>query len=356
MTDRNGTEGNCSPEEKEKVLFRAHIAHLGISGRKKIRGMLEHPEEWSGDPEEIFTGAEQFLTDLSDRGIRFLTPEYPEWPERFASLSDPPEWLFVRGSLPPEQVPSVSVIGSRNASAYGLRMAEYLAGELGRRNVSVISGLAAGIDCAAQTAAVNEGGKSFGVLGCGVNICYPSANYELFRGLSEKGQGGIISEYPPDTPPLKQNFPDRNRLIAALCDILVVVESRGPKSGTQITVGQALDQGKAVFAVPGRITDPLSRGCNELIRDGASILTSAGDLLEYIGLNASRCMPDLRKTRRKLSPCERRVLNALKEKSCFPDDIIRETGLPADRVMTVLLDLELNGLVSQTSANYYTAL
>ena len=335
MTDRNGTEENWSPVEKEKILLRAHVAHLGISGRKKIRGMLEHPEEWSGDPEEVFTGAEQFLTDLSDRGIRFLTPEHPEWPERFASLSDPPEWLFVRGSLPPEQVPSV---------------------ELGRRNVSVISGLAAGIDCAAQTAAVTEGGKSFGVLGCGVNICYPSENYELFRGLSEKGQGGIISEYPPDTPPLKQNFPDRNRLIAALCDILVVVESRGPRSGTQITVGQALDQGKAVFAVPGRITDPLSRGCNELIRDGASILTSAGDLLEYIGLNASRCMPDLRKTRRKLSPCERRVLKALKEKSCFPDDIIRETGLPAERVMTVLLDLELNGLVSQTSANYYTAL
>ena len=340
MTDRNGTEENWSPVEKEKILLRAHVAHLGISGRKKIRGMLEHPEEWSGDPEEVFTGAEQFLTDLSDRGIRFLTPEHPEWPERFASLSDPPEWLFVRGSLPPA------------AAA----MAEYLAGELGRRNVSVISGLAAGIDCAAQTAAVTEGGKSFGVLGCGVNICYPSENYELFRGLSEKGQGGIISEYPPDTPPLKQNFPDRNRLIAALCDILVVVESRGPRSGTQITVGQALDQGKAVFAVPGRITDPLSRGCNELIRDGASILTSAGDLLEYIGLNASRCMPDLRKTRRKLSPCERRVLKALKEKSCFPDDIIRETGLPADRVMTVLLDLELNGLVSQTSANYYTAL
>ena len=194
MTDRNGTEENWSPVEKEKILLRAHVAHLGISGRKKIRGMLEHPEEWSGDPEEVFTGAEQFLTDLSDRGIRFLTPEHPEWPERFASLSDPPEWLFVRGSLPPEQVPSVSVIGSRNASAYGLRMAEYLAGELGRRNVSVISGLAAGIDCAAQTAAVTEGGKSFGVLGCGVNICYPSENYELFRKKKKKGQGGIISE------------------------------------------------------------------------------------------------------------------------------------------------------------------
>ena len=121
-------------------------------------------------------------------------------------------------------------------------------------------------------------------------------------------------------------------------------------------MGQALDQGKNVFAVPGRITDPLSRGCNELIRDGASILTSAGDLLEYIGLKASRCMPDFRKTKRKLGAEERRILRMLKEKPCFPDVIIRETGLPADRVITLLLDMELNGLVSQTSANYYTAL
>ena len=356
MTDRNRTEEGGSPGDREDLLLRAHIASLGGMGRKKIREMLTSPENWPEDPEKAFSKAEQYLSRLSEQGIRFLTPEHPDWPARFASLSDPPEWLFVRGGLPPETVPSVSVIGSRNATSYGLRMAEYISEELGRRGVSVISGLAAGIDCAAQTAAVTAGGRSYGVLGCGVNICYPSENYELFRGLSEKGQGGIISEFPPDTPPVRMNFPDRNRLIAALGDVLVVVESRGPRSGTQITVGQALDQGKSVFAVPGRITDPLSRGCNELIRDGASILTSAGDLLEYIGMKASRCMPDVRKTVRKLGRDERRVLRVLKEKSCFPDVIIRETGLPADRVVSLLLDLELNGLISQTSANYYTAL
>ena len=356
MTDRNRSEKSGSSEGREYLLLRARIAGLGVMGRKKIREMLASPEAWLEDTEAAFSEAEQYLARLSEQGIRFLTPEHTDWPSRFAALSDPPEWLFVRGGLPPETVPSVSVIGSRNATSYGLRMAEYISGELGRQGVSVISGLAAGIDCAAQTAAVTEGGRSYGVLGCGVNICYPSENYELFRGLSEKGQGGILSEFPPDTPPVKMNFPDRNRLIAALGDVLVVVESRGPRSGTQITVGQALDQGKNVFAVPGRITDPLSRGCNELIRDGASILTSAGDLLEYIGLNASRCMPDFRKTKRKLGAEERRILRILKEKPCFPDVIIRETGLPADRVITLLLDLELNGLVSQTSANYYTAL
>ena len=356
MTVKNRSEESGSFGDREGLLLRARIASLGIMGRKKIREMLASPEDWLEDPEDTYSEAEKYLEKLSEQGIRFLTPDQKDWPSRFAALSDPPEWLFVRGGLPPETVPSVSVIGSRNATSYGLRMAEYLSGELGRQGVSVVSGLAAGVDCAAQTAAVTAGGRSYGVLGCGVNICYPSENFELFRGLSEKGQGGIISEFPPDTPPVKMNFPDRNRLIAALGDVLVVVESRGPKSGTQITVGQALDQGKNIFAVPGRITDPLSRGCNELIRDGASILTSAGGLLEYIGLNASRCMPDLRKTKKRLGADERRILRVLKEKPCFPDVIIRETGLPADRVLTLLLDLELNGLVSQTSANYYTAL
>ena len=356
MKDKNGTEERRALRNREDLLLRARIADLGVMGRKKIREMLAFPEEWLQDPEEEYCEAEKYLAGLAEQGIRFLTPDQKDWPSRFASLSDPPEWLFVRGGLPPETVPSVSVIGSRNATSYGLRMAEYISEELGRQGVSVISGLAAGIDCAAQAAAVTAGGRSYGVLGCGVNICYPSENYELFRGLSEKGQGGIISEFPPDTPPVKMNFPDRNRLIAALGDVLVVIESRGPRSGTQITVGQALDQGKSVFAVPGRLTDPLSRGCNELIRDGAYILTSAGDLMEYIGLKASRCMPDLRKTKRRPGTDERRILRILKEKSCFPDVIIRETGLPADRVITILLDLELNGLVSQTSANYYTAL
>ncbi|MBQ7536129.1 MAG: DNA-processing protein DprA, partial [Stomatobaculum sp.] len=344
MTDRKRIEELKRNLEQESTLLRAHVACLGGMGREKVREMLRTPEDWLEDPEDAFSKARLFLSGLSEQDIRFLTPEHPDWPARFAALNDPPEWLFVRGELPPEEKPSAAVIGSRNASSYGLRMAEYLSEELGRHGVSVISGLAAGIDCAAQTAAVTAGGRSYGVLGCGVNICYPADNYELFRGLSEKGQGGILSEYPPDTPPLKMNFPDRNRLIAALGDVLVVIESRGPRSGTQITVGQALDQGKTVFAVPGRITDPLSRGCNELIRDGASILTSAADLLEYIGLETTRHMPDLRKSTKKLKPEERRILKLLNEKPGFPDAVIRETGLPADRVMMILLDLELNGL------------
>ena len=358
MTEKYSREEQdlCPEEQKDRFLLRASLACRGVMSRPEIRRLLaaspgEEPQDRSS-----LEAAESWLSALREEGIRFLTPELPSWPRRFAGLSDPPEWLFLKGGLPPEEIPSVSVIGSRDASSYGLRMAEYFSQELGRRNVPVISGLAAGVDCAAQAAAVTAGGKAYAVLGCGVNICYPAENYELFRGLSENGEGGVISEYPPDSPPLKRHFPERNRLIAALGDILLVMESRGPKSGSQITVTQALDQGKTVFALPGRITDPLSKGCNDLIRDGAFILTTPTDLLRYLGIGTDGTENRPEKLRRRLGRNARAILSQLKEKPCFPDEIIRKTGLSSGKVMSILLDLEMSGLVTQTAANCYTIL
>ena len=358
MTEKYSREEQdlCPEEQKDRFLLRASLACRGVMSRPEIRRLLaaspgEEPQDRSS-----LEAAESWLSALKEEGIRFLTPELSSWPRRFAGLSDPPEWLFLKGGLPPEEIPSVSVIGSRDASSYGLRMAEYFSQELGRRNVPVISGLAAGVDCAAQAAAVTAGGKAYAVLGCGVNICYPAENYELFRGLSENGEGGVISEYPPDSPPLKRHFPERNRLIAALGDILLVMESRGPKSGSQITVTQALDQGKTVFALPGRITDPLSKGCNDLIRDGAFILTTPTDLLRYLGIGTDGTENRPEKLRRRLGRNARVILSQLKEKPCFPDEIIRKTGLSSGKVMSILLDLEMSGLVTQTAANCYTVL
>lgn len=358
MTEKNLREEQdlCPEEMKGRFLLRASLACRGVMSRPEIRRILAAaPEEEVPDGASL-EAAESWLSALREEGIRFLTPELPSWPRRFAGITDPPEWLFLKGGLPPEETPSVSIIGSRNASSYGLRMAEYFSQELGRRNVPVISGLAAGVDCAAQAAAVTAGGKAYAVLGCGVNICYPAENYELFRGLSENGEGGVISEYPPDSPPVKMHFPERNRIIAALGDILLVMESRGPKSGSQITVTQALDQGKTVFALPGRITDPLSRGCNELIRDGAFILTTPSDLLRYLGVGTEGAENSPGKYRRRLDRNSRLVLSQLKEKPCFPDEIIRKTGLSSGKVMSILLDLEMSGLVTQTASNCYTSL
>ncbi len=337
---------------KDMRLLRAALCIAGIP-RKKAGAALQENGAAIPDLQEKLKGAGRYLEDLSGRGIRFLIPEDKDWPLRFSALSDPPQWLFVRGMLPPEDMPTAAVIGCRNASVYGLRMAEYIAGELARNGVGIVSGMAAGIDGAAQMAAATAGGVTFGVLGFGVNLCYPAENYELFSDLSEGKGGGILSEYLPDSEPLKWHFPERNRLIAALGDQLVVIESRGPKSGSQITVNCALDQGRTIFAVPGRITDPLSRGCNDLIRDGAAILTSPRDILDHIGLRSCGRLPAEERGTGSLSPEEQLVLSMLTEKPCLPDAILRKTGLPAGKIMSILLDLELRGLILQTSPNYF---
>lgn len=319
----------------------------------------------AGAPETLVQGlrdrnracreTEHLTRFLADSGIRFVVPEDPDWPERFRVLSDPPLWLYVRGSLPDESEPTVSVIGSRNATNYGLRMAEFLSRELARKGVGIVSGLAAGIDGASQMAAMQAGGRSYGVLGCGVNICYPKENYELFHEILSSGRGGILSEFAPGVCSARWHFPDRNRLIAALGDCLAVVEARGPKSGSMITVGCALDLGREVFAVPGRITDPLSRGCNELIQSGATILTGPDDILDLLGVKRCGRMPPRKRDGGDLSGGERKVYEFLSEDPCFIDEIARKTGVSGGELMSILLKLELEGYVLQTSGNYYAA-
>ena len=176
--------------------------------------------------------------------------------------------------MPDPNVPSVAVIGARQCTEYGRYIASKLGSALADEGIQVISGMARGIDSIAQSAAMEAGGKTFAVLGCGVDVCYPPECTSLFRQLMEKG--GILSEYPPGTEPKASYFPRRNRIISGLSDAVVVVEAR-ERSGTLITVDMALEQGREVYVVPGRITDPLSFGCNHLIRQGAGIV---GDFRE----------------------------------------------------------------------------
>ena len=215
------------------------------------------------------------------KGIRWIGWEEEAYPRRLMTLPDAPLGLFVRGSLPPEETPSVGIVGARSCSPYGRTMAERFGGEFGAKGLSVISGMARGIDGFAQQAALKAGGASWAVLGCGPDRCYPPGNRRLYEELAEKG--GLISEYPPGTEPLAYHFPMRNRLIAAFSDVLLVLEAR-TKSGSLITVDQALEQGKEVMALPGRVLDELSAGCNALIRQGAGVLTCCGDVYELLGL------------------------------------------------------------------------
>ncbi len=208
-----------------------------------------------------------------------VTKEDKKYPGRLREIPDPPKQLYVLGRLPEEHLPSVALIGARDCSEYGRYVALRLGELLGKNGVQVISGMARGIDGIGQEAALNAGGSSFGVLGSGVDVCYPAGNRELYERL--KTQGGILSEYPPGTPALPHHFPPRNRIVSGLADAVVVVEAR-EKSGTLITVDMALEQGREVYAVPGRMTDRLSDGCNRLIKTGAGVLLNPEEFLEEL--------------------------------------------------------------------------
>lgn len=216
---------------------------------------------------------------LQRKGIRFLCCLDPAYPERLQEIPDPPFALYVRGSVPEDRLPSVAVIGARRCSAYGRGLAEKMGRALAAAGVQVVSGLALGVDGISQRAAAEQDGLTFGVLGCGVDICYPPSHQTLYDRLCRRG--GLLSEYLPGTQPRPELFPPRNRIISGLADAVVVVEARR-RSGTLITVDMALEQGREIYCVPGRVTDRLSEGCNGLIGQGAGIVLSVDDLLEKL--------------------------------------------------------------------------
>lgn len=222
---------------------------------------------------------EKSYHEIQAKGIRIVTVKDMDYPDRLREISDAPYCLFVKGKLPDEEAPAVAVIGARECSEYGKYVANLLGRVLGKYKVTVISGMARGIDCISQMAALEAGGSSIGVLGCGVDICYPAQNKALYERLIR--EGGVISSYPLSTPARPQNFPPRNRIVSGLADVVIVVEAR-IKSGTLITVDMALEQGREVYVVPGRVTDRLSDGCNRLIRQGAGVLWNLEEFVEEL--------------------------------------------------------------------------
>lgn len=214
---------------------------------------------------------------LKSKNIKMTTYGTVDYPEKLKHIEKPPFQLFHIGDLPEKNKPTVAIIGARECTAYGENIARRLGNACGKNKIDVISGMAKGIDGIAQLAAIQAKGRSFGVLGSGVDVCYPMENKGLYEML--KDNGGLLSEYPPGTLAKSNLFPQRNRIISAISDAIIVVESR-EKSGTKITVEMALEQGRDVYVVPGRITDGLSEGCNQLIKEGAQVITSIEGFLE----------------------------------------------------------------------------
>ncbi len=267
-----------------RELLRRYHTPFEVYGavRRRSKGVLEVLTEARMDKAAEYTRTYDLnreYEELLRKGIRFLTAEDEDYPQRLREIPAAPYALYVLGQLPPENLPAVAMIGARECSEYGIYVAKNFAKELGAHGIPVISGMARGIDSISQEAALRGGGRTYAVLGCGVDICYPKSSRRLYEQIPE--QGGIISTFPPGTEPMKRLFPERNRIVSGLADVILVVEAR-QKSGTFITVDMALEQGREVYAIPGRLTDRLSDGCNLLLQQGALITVSPQDLLQHL--------------------------------------------------------------------------
>jgi DNA processing protein len=291
---------------------------------------------------------------LSRSGARLLPFGAPAYPARLAALADPPPLLAMRGDPAQLGPPLVAIVGARRATPYGVGAARRLARELAGLGFGVVSGLAWGIDAAAHRGALDAGGRTIGVLGCGADQVYPRDHAALAAEMT--AAGAIVSELPPGAAPLKHHFPLRNRLISGLAEALVVVEARA-RSGSRISAEHAAEQGREVLAVPGPIDAPTSEGPNLLLRDGAAPALDASDVLRALG-RVDEAEAWLRRRRRarddggeaSLAPEARAVLAALRGAPATRDELAARLGLPPATLAPRLLDLELDGRVAEDRA------
>lgn len=284
---------------------------------------------------------------LGSHGISMVTAAEPHYPRLLREAPWYPEAYFIKGELPSHTV-AVAIVGARRASLQGKAFAAELAAALTAAGVLVVSGGARGIDTAAHNGALEAGGVTVAVLGCGLDIAYPPENRPLFARIAERG--ALISEYPPGTQPFPRNFPARNRIVAGMCSGVVVVEA-GSKSGALITADFALECGRDVFAVPGNNNNPLSKGGNSLIKQGAYLIESAGDILEALSLTEPSCACD--DALDGLSELERDFIERLGWEPKRFDEILRDATVDMSAASTLLVSLEITGHVRRDMDGCY---
>ncbi len=315
---------------KLKLMYRFRSGEeIYRAGEKELKQILDEKKAGLICDSKKDWDLDKKYEELLRKGIDMVTLIDDEFPDNLQNIPDPPFCLYYKGKLPQEALPSVAIVGARQCSEYGRYIAEELGKCLGENHIQVISGMAAGIDGIGQYSALQVGGSSFGVLGCGVDVCYPKSNRGLYDELVQAG--GILSSYPLGTQPLRQLFPPRNRIVSGLADVLVVIEAR-QKSGTSITVEMALEQGKDIYAVPGRVTDRLSDGCNKMLREGAHVFLSPQDFLQELQQLLPEKMTYAHRQRRKGIMNGREQYKASDEKQDARTDISEEY----DKVFAVL--------------------
>lgn len=294
---------------------------------------------------------ERMWETIQRQDIRVLTWEDPAYPRRLKEIDQPPPVLYLRGEISEADQWCIAIVGTRRATAYGRQAAGELAAALAQRGITVVSGLARGIDAAAHQAALKAGGRTLAVLGSGVDIVYPPEHRRLAEQLCQ--QGALVSDYPPGTPPEAVNFPPRNRIISGLSQAVVVVEA-GESSGALITANFASEQGRPVFAVPGSIYAPQSKGANRLIAEGAQIFLNVSDLLTRLGLN----QVSQQQAARAVLPgdaTEAKLYAILGHEPVHVDEIRARAEMSIEQVSAALTLMELKGLVRQVGGMNYVA-
>ncbi|MBI4974612.1 MAG: DNA-protecting protein DprA [Candidatus Omnitrophica bacterium] len=290
--------------------------------------------------------------------IRKITVDDKEYPKNLRNIYDPPKQLYVNGTLLEQDEMAVALVGSRRATQYGLETCEKLAYELAVRGVTVVSGMARGIDSAAHRGALRAKSRTIAVLGSGHNNIYPPENEKLYHEIA--GNGAVVTEFENDMQPLSENFPQRNRIISGLSLGVVVVEA-ARNSGALITANFALEQGREVFAVPGKISSTTSSGTNELIKDGARLIQSADDIMEELAITEVKPVSGDAKGERdekiarmtkayiynSLSEDERKIYKILSDEPIYIDDIMSKADLDPANASKVLLNLQLKKLIKE---------
>ncbi|MBN2468907.1 MAG: DNA-processing protein DprA [Deltaproteobacteria bacterium] len=328
------------------------VFQAGVEELKQVDGIrtttVQAITRFRGD-----AGAEQESERIKNRGIAFLTLHDKRYPALLKTIYDPPPFLYVRGELRESDDQALAVIGSRSASAYGRETTRRITRTLAQQGFTVVSGLARGIDSTAHQGALEAGGRTIAVLGSGIDVIYPPENTALAEKIA--GQGAVVTEFPLGTPPEATNFPGRNRIISGLSLGTVIVEA-SMRSGSLITARLALEQGREVFAIPGNINSPWSRGTNSLIKEGAQLVMNAEDIIAEILPQSARPHRSEEMEAavfQKLSPEGKKILDLMEADPLHIDTLIQKSGLHSAQVSSILLDLELNGVIKQLSGKLF---
>lgn len=356
-------------------LYAIWISCIPGIGCKKIERLVQH----FGSLSDIFQASEQSLREavilkekeigclinsrnmdkikyhhenMEKRGIAFTYLWQADYPKRLSHIDYPPFGLFYRGNLPDTDQTVLAVVGARDASHAGKETAGKIGRELAENGIAVVSGLARGIDIAAQNGVLAvAGGKTYGILGCGIDQCYPRQHIESYMLMQEKG--GVLSEYPPGTQPLPHHFPMRNRIISGLSDGILVIEA-GKKSGSLITAEMGLEQGKEIFVVPGDIHNPSYEGSNALIQSGAALVTRTRDILDGLGIFLDEDVSEhKKKCEVMLETAEKIVYSYLSLEPIHLSELVKISGFSIQKTMETLLSMELKGVVKHIGNHYF---